>query len=271
MAKKKTKTIEERIIERPVLKKFEEGKKWSELINVSDLITIKDNPNEFLNVLGKNEAENPGCYKWWAKKDDVEELLRKKLSVDEKLKKLFRESGSSSIFEKNEENLYCIYVGKANNLYDRLRDHAKNTRQSTLRRTICSLKCNQNNSLATIDDEIDNWLTKFKLQYFSLLKSERTEDQVKGKSGKQTTIYKLKGIKTIEKKDELSLLDLEYFFINEKFHILNVDENHFTEYREKKGSQLKKETVCLIKEILAPLKNEKKKWTKEKITKKKEK
>ena len=266
MSKKKTNNIEQRINDRSVLKNFAEGKKWSELIDVSKLIEDKNNPKEFLNVLGGEATKNPGCYKWWAKKDDIEELLSKKLSLDENLKKLFSETESSQIFEKEEkENLYCIYVGKANDLYDRLRNHAKKTEQSTLRRTICSLTCNQDDTLEKINSTIDEWLNKFKLQYFSLCQ----QDRIKDTSGKQT-IYKLKGIKRKEKKDNLSLLDLEYFFINEKFHILNVDENHYVEYT-KKENQLDEETVEAIEKIKKDLSEKKKEWPKETIVDKKKK
>ena len=259
MGEKKTKKIERIIKNRQFLDNFTEGK-WCELINVSDLITIKDNPNEFRNVLGENEVGNPGCYKWWAEKDDIEKLLSKKLSVDKKLKKLFSENEFSDFFEKKDGNLYCIYVGKANYLYDRLRNHSKNTEQSTLRRTICSLTCNHNDSLEKINDTIDEWLNKFKLQYFPLVESKRIEEKRKRKRGEgETTFYKLN-----DAEHDLSLLDLEYFLINEKFHILNVEENHFVDYTKKKGNQLNKETVRFIKEeILAPLKNEKKEWPKE--------
>ena len=259
MAKKKTKTIEQRINERPDLEKFAKGKKWSELINVSDLITIKDNPNEFRNVLGENEAKNPGCYKWWAPKDDVEKMLSKILFGDEEHKNIFSEIVFNRIFEKNKEGLYCVYVGKANELYDRLRSHAKKTEQSTLRRTICSLICNQNNSLGTINGKIDKWLNEFKLQYFPLYKEER----IPQKNGKRI-IYKLK-----KTKKDLSLLDLEYFFINEKFHLLNVDENHFADYVEE--NQLDQETIDMVKRINNSLSIKKRQWPIKIIKEKKQK
>ena len=176
-----------------------------------------------------------------------------KIFDNEKLKTKFSVTEFDQIFEKNEENLYCIYVGKANNLYDRLRDHAKKIEQSTLRRTICSLTCNKDDSFKTINDKIDNWLKKFKIQYFPILESEPNEK----KSGNQI-LYKLKGT-------NCTLLDLEYFFINEYFHILNVEENHFVDYTKKKGIQLGTETVQVIENIQNALSEKKQKWPKKKI------
>jgi len=258
MSGKSKKTIDRRITKRATLDNFTKGKKWSKPINVSDLINaIKGNNNSttFRDVLG-DEADNPGCYKWWAKKEYVEKLLSKILFDDESHKAEFSEAEFNEIFEKNEENFYCIYIGKANNLYDRLKDHSKKTEQSTLRRTICSLTCNKDDSLETINDKIDNWLKNFKIQYFPLFESERSEDT----SGKQT-LYKLN-------RTNCTLLDLEYFFINEAFHILNVDVNHFAEYSEKIGKQLDKETFLKTKKITTALSEKKKQWPKEKIIEK---
>ena len=260
MSEKKTKKIERIIKAKRDLKKF--AKKKRKLIDVSDLIkAINNNPEEFKEKLGDEAKNNPGCYKWWAEKDDVEKLLSKILYGDEKHKNIFSETDFNEILEK-EENFYCIYVGKANNLYDRLRNHAKNTETSTLRRTICSLTCNQDDSLKEINSTVDEWLGKFRLQYFPLFKSERTAIE---ESGKQT-IYKLK-----DTEKELSLLDLEYFFINENFHILNVDVNHYVEYTKKKGNYLNNETEVLIKKILTELSDKKKEWSKETIAEKKKK
>ena len=186
-------------------------------------------------------------------------MLSKILFGDEEHKNIFSEIVFNRIFEKNKEGLYCVYVGKANELYDRLRSHAKKTEQSTLRRTICSLICNQNNSLGTINDKIDKWLNEFKLQYFPLYKEER----IPQKNGKRI-IYKLK-----KTKKDLSLLDLEYFFINEKFHLLNVDENHFADYVEE--NQLDQETIDMVKRINNSLSIKKRQWPIKIIKEKKQK
>ena len=60
-----------------------------------------------------------------------------------------------------------------------------------------------------------------------------------------------KGVEIKGEKKELSLLDLEYFFINKKFHILNVKENDFADYTEEK---LDEKTIDNIKKIVATLK-----------------
>lgn len=231
-------------------------KEWSRPISVSEIIdALRKKDYDIASKILIN-ANNPGCYKWWAEKEYVEKLLNK-IFDNEKLKTKFSETEFDQIFEKNEENLYCIYVGKANNLYDRLRDHAKKTEQSTLRRTICSLTCNKDDSFKTINDKIDNWLKKFKIQYFPILEPEPNEK----KSGNQI-LYKLKGT-------NCTLLDLEYFFINEAFHILNVDVNHFAEYSEKIRKQLDKETFLKTKKITTTLSKKKKQWPKKKIIEKK--
>ena len=259
MSKKTKKIVNQGIANRTFLENFIEGKKWSELINVSDLINAakgNNNSKTFSDFLGE-KAKNPGCYKWWAKKEDIEKILSLILYNDEKHKNIFSETDFKQIFKTNKENFYCIYVGKANHLYDRLRDHAKKAEQSTLRRTICSLSCDPDapNSLETINNTIDNWLNNFKVQYFPLSESER----IKEKRGNQT-FYKLN-----DAKHELSLLDLEYFFINEDFHILNVEENHFVDYTKKKGIQIGTETVQVIENIQNALSEKKQKWPKKKI------
>ena len=99
MGEKKIEKIKRIIKNRQFLDDFTEGK-WCELIDVSKLIAAikdKNNPTGFSNELGEN-AKNPGCYKWWAKKDDIEKLLSKKLSGIEKYHKLFSENEFSDFF-----------------------------------------------------------------------------------------------------------------------------------------------------------------------------
>lgn len=268
--KRTSKTLEERIKDRTVLENFIKEKEWSGLIDVNDLIDALKSKDEgtsqtFAEILGKeakihNCYRNPGCYKWWAREDDVKDLLCK--ITDEKID--FDQIKKMKIFEhKNiaKEDFYCIYVGKANNLYDRLKDHAEKTEQSTLRRTICSLVCNDNDSLKEINNEIDRWLKTFKVQYFPLFEPEWTER----KKGNYRVYY------LNNTKEECSLLDLEYFFINEDFHILNVDANHFADYREKMGKPINAEISYKIKDVIADLSKKKKKWPREKIIEKKNK
>jgi len=235
MSKKASKTIEERITDRAVLEKFVAGKGWSNLINFNDLI-------DALNANDENTSKNPGCYKWWANEDDAKDLLTKIASDKadfEQLKETFEHEEGS--------DLYCIYVGKADCLRDRLKHHAKHLFQSTLRRTIFSLYCPEEKSLESINKHVDYALGKFKVQYFSLDKEKCSK---KGKGP-----YKLENT-------GLSLLDLEYYFINKNFHILNVDENEYAEYNSLDADNYR---ACKTKEIINVLKE--KKWSKKRIQK----
>ena len=97
------------------------------------------------------------------------------------------------------------------------------------------------------------------MQYFPLYEEERIPQE----NGKRT-IYKLE-----KTKKDLSLLDLEYFFINKKFHLLNVDENHFADYIEE--NQLDQETIDMVKRINNSLSIKKRQWPIKIIKEKKQK
>lgn len=60
---------------------------------------LKDNP-KFIN-------EEIGCYKWWAKEDEFEKLMKKLNLTLEKNESLFE------TFDYENERYYCVYVGKA--------------------------------------------------------------------------------------------------------------------------------------------------------------
>jgi hypothetical protein len=237
------------------LKNFIAKKNWEKKIDVSKLLETlnkrdQHSAREFSNMLGEN-ANCPGCYKWWAKKKDVEELLGKITGnkADFKLLKNYFE-------HDKEDDFYCIYIGKANNIHDRLKHHAKNLYQSTFRRTIYSLKCTEKTSLSEIKKAVDEELKLFKVQFFPLIKEKEYKEN--HKDGIKTKIIKLVGLKS-----DCSLLDLEYYFINEHFHILNVDENNYAEDN--------KLSDCIIGNVVINLKNKKlsKESIKEKLTSKK--
>lgn len=239
MSNKTKKTIEEKIKDRTVLENFIKEKEWSELIDAKDLIGALngDSPSQkFSQILG-----NPGCYKWWAREDDVKDLLCKIIGNNVDFDQL------KGTFEHEEgTDFYCIYVGKADCLRDRLKHHAKHLFQSTLRRTIFSLYCPEEKKLEDINRCVDDTLGDFKVKFFSLDKEKWK------KAGKNP--YKLEDL-------NFSILDLEYYFINEKFHILNVDENVYAEY-----NNLDANCADKTKEIVNALKD--KKWSKKRIQKK---
>ena len=71
---------------------------------------------------------------------------------------------------------------------------------------------------------------------------------------------KQKGVET-----KCTLLDLEYFIINENFHILNVDENHYANYQHKIKHTSNEKITHQTEEIKNMLKEKKAKWSKKSI------
>ncbi len=106
-------------------------------------------------------AEKTGCYKWWSPEEQVKKLLFK-LGLE------FSDVKSS--LEKK-EGLYCIYVGKANNLKSRIiRQHIiGGVSNSTLRKTIASVMKYYDNSKV---DTNNNFIDYFKVQPIYLKKGE---------------------------------------------------------------------------------------------------
>lgn len=85
----------------------------------------------------------PGYYKWWAKKEELNQLLEK-LDLDEAEALPFIETDKT----KEGTSYYCIYIGIEKSLYNRLKWHitqengeknVKNGTLSTLRLSIVSL------------------------------------------------------------------------------------------------------------------------------------
>ncbi len=127
-------------------------------------------------VLEQITNKKPGYYKWWAKKEDVEILL-KKLDVDVRF-----EDVETDIEKKEGSDLYCIYIGIAEkeSIRNRLNWHVnkkhalsaiKSGFLSTLRQSLSSLLAhNQKNEEAT-NEFIDNLY----IEYFEVAEEDKKE------------------------------------------------------------------------------------------------
>lgn len=233
-------------------------KEWSRPIPVSEIIdALRKKDYKTVSKILKN-ANNPGCYKWWATENNVNDLL-KQLYGKKYNKDIFEQIKDILEYDKKTD-LYCIYVGKANDIFDRLKTHAKDIEHSTLRRTICSLINKEQITLTQINEKIDNELKKLKVQYFPLNETQREIKERIIKNGKKFKDIELKGVET-----KCTLLDLEYFIINENFHILNVDENHYANYQHKIKHTSNEKITHQTEEIKNMLKEKKAKWSKKSI------
>lgn len=126
----------------------------------------------------KRISDNPGYYKWWAKKEDVEMLLEK-LGVDVRF-----EDVESDIEKKEGMGLYCIYIGIAEkeSIRNRLNWHVNQEHKpsaiksgylSTLRQSLSSI-LSQNQK----DEEVTNqFIDKLYIEYFEV--DEETEGKLR--------------------------------------------------------------------------------------------
>ena len=112
----------------------------------------------------KIKYKDQGCYKWWAKEADLEQLVNG-------LNKVSKIVDINEVKEQSERDpetgFYCIYVGLSNNLKRRLNTHVNGTiRRSTLRKTLGSiLQCYKHDN---VESEIDNFIDSLKLQYIEM-------------------------------------------------------------------------------------------------------
>ena len=78
----------------------------------------------------KDVPEKSGIYKWWARKADLQDILKALglLKLNEVL---------TGIEKKDERDLYCIYVGQAESLDARLKgSHVNGRDKSTFRKSV---------------------------------------------------------------------------------------------------------------------------------------
>lgn len=151
----------------------------------------------------------PGYYKWWAKKEELDKLLSG-LTIE------FSEVKDEI---ETEDNLYCIYVGIARtSLRQRLNWHVndkhtpkrvENGRLSTLRKSLSSVIVKNQYDKKETDIFIDKLMVE---PFYSNYKTKSPE------STKE-------------------LVSIEQKIINEKLRILNIMENH---YKHPKMEQIKK-------------------------------
>ena len=143
--------------------------------NFKSEIDAKDLRNESERLKIENQ---PGFYKWWAKKEEFD-LILDKLDVN-------YEDIKGEVEKRN--GYYCIYVGIAakESVRDRLDWHVndlhtesrvKNGTLSTFRQSISSIIVNDQSNQKVTDDFID----KLKIEYFALdvpIKSQKAQDKL---------------------------------------------------------------------------------------------
>ena len=138
--------------------------------NFKSEINAKDLRNESERLKIENQ---PGFYKWWAKKEEFD-LILEKLNID-------FEDIKGEIEKRND--YYSIYVGIAANesIRDRLNWHVndlhteskvKNGTLSTFRQSISSIIVNDQSNKECTDEFID----KLKIEYFTLDLPIKSED-----------------------------------------------------------------------------------------------
>ena len=116
----------------------------------------------------------PGIYKWWAEKSELKIILDV-LGIPLK-------DVEGGIERKEGTNLYCIYVGQANSLEDRLKgNHVNGRKKSTLRKSIGSVLFKKYGS-KDIDKKINDFIDKLKIEY-ELIAQEKLHDEEKEKIG----------------------------------------------------------------------------------------
>lgn len=138
----------------------------------------------------KRISDNPGYYKWWAKKEDVEMLLEK-LGID-----ITFEDIESEIEKKEGMDLYCIYIGIAEkeSIRNRLNWHVnqghkfsaiKSGYLSTLRQSLSSL-LSQNQK----DEEATNqFIDKLYIEYFEVAEEDKKKLRKKEKDEMEKHLY----------------------------------------------------------------------------------
>lgn len=129
-------------------------------------------------------ADKPGYYKWWAKREDLEVLL-KALNVDF--------DNVSDVIETDGE-WYCIYVGVAikESIRDRLKWHimqentesaVKSSALSTFRASISSLVAGDQRDTAATNEFIDRLM----VEYYPVdlpIKSDEAQKEIEEKEKK---------------------------------------------------------------------------------------
>ncbi len=149
--------------------------------------------------LKKIGDQKPGYYKWWAKKGELETILK---ALNVKLKDIV------NAIEKNGD-LYCIYVGIAakESIRDRLNWHinqghswsaVKSGTLSTLRQSISSVVAKNQRA----EDETNSFIDKLKVEYYLKKDGE---------------------IKT--KNTEKELLNIEKSLMEKNLYVLNIKDN----------------------------------------------
>lgn len=127
----------------------------------------------------RNENK-PGCYKWWAKEKEFRSLLVAINRVSNE--KIFFKDIKSELEES--DGYYCIYIGKANRIYQRLGNHILGkVNNSTLRKTIAGLiLTNKRMKLEELEKKVNTgYIDKFKVKAIFLKGTFKTAEELKEK------------------------------------------------------------------------------------------
>lgn len=114
----------------------------------------------------------PGIYKWWAEKSELKSILD---VFGIQLKDVENE-----IEQKG--GLYCIYVGQAKSLEDRLKGNHVNGRQkSTLRKSVGAIFAKKYGT-KSIENKLNDFIDKLKIEY-RLVSVEKLDDEERKEIG----------------------------------------------------------------------------------------
>ncbi len=134
---------------------------------------LRANPADLINM------SKSGCYKWWATEKRLHEFL-------EQLDHTQFED-VNTIETDSSKKWYCIYVGKADIIGNRLISHAKSDfYKSTLRQSIASLvkDLEKFNHKQEIEDEVDEILKGLRVTFIQVKESkvkDKEEELINGK------------------------------------------------------------------------------------------
>lgn len=111
------------------------------------------------NIGGMEELDNSGIYKWWAPSQKLHEILNK-LNVD--FPAIENEIEDKSI---ELQKLYCIYVGQAKNLKDRIKNHiCGSIGNSTLRKSLGAI-LRKDEDLDGLKDKINEFMNELYVEW----------------------------------------------------------------------------------------------------------
>lgn len=192
MSKKKKKiqmTMEEK------KEAYEKLQKYEKQINRLGPADIEKRQNRLI------IQKKPGCYKWWAKQEELNILLEKLVESPEnrmKVKELL----------EFDDGMFCIYVGQASSIRKRLNNHVNRTMgSSTLRQSIGSLIADlEKDNKSDVENKVRSFIEKLEIRYFFVDKPSELDSVewvlINGKKGDE--VFRLLNIEDNEPEEKIA-------------------------------------------------------------------